>query len=94
MHAGVAEESGWQFTVGKKDGERAECRLPAVVYGLIFGAKNVCGMCQRENIIPGPERHSFSLSLSNYFPYMYSGNNTTSLINMGPVKVNSLKSVR
>lgn len=45
-------------------------------------------------IIPGPERCSFSLSLSNYFPCMYSSNNTTSLINVGPVKVNSLTSVR
>lgn len=66
VHTDVAEELGWQFRVGKEDPERAECRFPEVVwvYGSIFGAKNVYGMCQSENI-PGPGIHSFSVSLSN-----------------------------
>lgn len=48
---GVAEESGGEFAVVKNGGERAGCSLSAVVsvYGLIFGAKNVYGMCQKEH---------------------------------------------
>lgn len=50
--------------------------------------------CVRKDIITGPQRHSFFLSLSYDFPCMYSSSNTNSLINMESVKVNSLRSAR